>query len=96
MKRNLDLIRIIDRLQALLEQRGEAVVRVDSLDVNSLDEAAARIEERLAEKLDRRLRTAVASSTTPTFGTIDLPPGRGSRNTTCLTRRRQAIHPSSA
>ena len=61
MKRNLDLIRIIDRLQALLEQRGEAVVRVDSLDVNSLDEAAARIEERLAEKLDRRLRTAVAS-----------------------------------
>ena len=61
MKRNLDLIRIIDRLQALLEQRGEAVVRVDSLDVNSLDEAAARIEERLAEKLDRRLGTAVAS-----------------------------------
>jgi thymidylate kinase len=61
MKRNLDLIRIIDRLQALLEQRGESVVRVDSLDVNSLDEAAARIEERLAEKLDRRLGTAVAS-----------------------------------
>ncbi|MBV9566498.1 MAG: AAA family ATPase [Hyphomicrobiales bacterium] len=48
LARNLALIGIIDRLQALLEKRGETVIRVDSLDRHSHEEGVARVEERLA------------------------------------------------
>ena len=49
LERNLALIGIIDRLQALLEKRGESVVCVQSLDRHSLEEGAALIQERLAQ-----------------------------------------------
>lgn len=49
LKRNLALIDIIDRLQALLEKRGETVIRVPSLDQASLEEGVACVRERLAQ-----------------------------------------------
>ncbi|MBV9519713.1 MAG: AAA family ATPase [Hyphomicrobiales bacterium] len=50
LARNLALIGIIDRLQALLEKRGETVIRVNSLDHQSHEEGMARVEERLAAR----------------------------------------------
>ena len=61
LERNLKLIGIIDRLQALLEKRGETVIRVNSLDRHSLEEGAARIEERLAARFQAEPLRAVAS-----------------------------------
>jgi thymidylate kinase len=61
LARNLKLIAIIDRLQALLEKRGETVIRVNSLDRHSLEEGAARIEERLATRFQAESLRAVAS-----------------------------------
>jgi len=61
LARNLKLIAIIDRLQALLEKRGETVIRVNSLDRHSLEEGAARIEERLAARFQAEPLRAVAS-----------------------------------
>jgi thymidylate kinase len=61
LERNLKLIGIIDRLQALLEKRGETVIRVNSLDRRSLEEGAARIEERLAARFQAEPLRAVAS-----------------------------------
>ena len=49
LERNPSLTGIIDRLQALLEKRGESVVCVQSLDRHSLEEGAALIQERLAQ-----------------------------------------------
>jgi thymidylate kinase len=61
LKSNLELIRIIDRLHALIEKRGETVARVNSVDPPSLELAAAQIEERLAAKLLGKVGAAVAS-----------------------------------
>jgi adenylate kinase family enzyme len=51
VERNLALIDIIDRLQALLEKRGETVICVRSLDPASLEDGVACVRERLAQAL---------------------------------------------
>ena len=51
LKRNLALLGIVDRLHALIEKRGETVIRVNSLDQPALEEGAARIGELLAARL---------------------------------------------
>jgi len=51
LERNLELLGIVDRLHALLEKRGETVIRVNSLDQPALEEGAARIGELLAARL---------------------------------------------
>jgi broad-specificity NMP kinase len=45
LKRNLELVRIVDRLHLLLRERGRPVTCVSSIDLGSLREAAERIEE---------------------------------------------------
>jgi thymidylate kinase len=61
LERNLKLIGIIDRLQALLEKRGETVIRVNSRDRHSLEEGAGIVEERLAARFQAEPLRAVAS-----------------------------------
>lgn len=61
LERNLKLIGIIDRLQGLLERRGQAVVSVNSHDRHTLEEGAARVEERLTARLPADPLRAAAS-----------------------------------
>ena len=61
LERNLKLMGITDRLQALLEKRGERVIRVQSLDRRSLERGAERIEEMLTARIEAEPANAVAS-----------------------------------
>ncbi|MBW0003819.1 MAG: ATP-binding protein [Hyphomicrobiales bacterium] len=61
LDRNLELMGITDRLQALLERRGERVIRVRSLDRRSLEGGASQIEELIAQRTEARPLSRVAS-----------------------------------
>ena len=61
LDRNLELMGITDRLQALLERRGERIIRVRSLDRRSLEGGASQIEELIAQRTEARPLSRVAS-----------------------------------
>ncbi|MBV8764384.1 MAG: AAA family ATPase [Hyphomicrobiales bacterium] len=61
LDRNLELMGITDRLQALLERRGQRIIRVRSLDRRSLEGGASQIEELIAQRTEARPLSRVAS-----------------------------------
>ncbi|MBV8183314.1 MAG: AAA family ATPase [Hyphomicrobiales bacterium] len=61
LDRNLELMGITDRLQALLERRGERIIRVRSLDRRSLEGGVSQIEELIAHRTEARPLSRVAS-----------------------------------
>lgn len=56
LKRNLELMGIVNRLHLLLRERDRPVTRVSSIDVGSLREAAERIEEQAKARFSAKCR----------------------------------------